>query len=197
MCDKKYMDEDTGLEKINQFLEDKMTPLELDITKQIITTMSYSKVKTNGYPELNEYQMAYHIVREADLLSAYDFDRCMFYNIHVQKKLIQQIPSTSGASRSGSVGETLEHGCESLEQKCSGRNKTAKQEDDVSSVNIDIMNAFDNACELFQKRVLKHNEDGLFITEYSMHKSMELHVGAMHRINAWTQIMKTPFGTLS
>ena len=26
--------------------------------------------------------MAYHIVREADLLSAYDFDRSILYNIH-------------------------------------------------------------------------------------------------------------------
>jgi hypothetical protein len=26
-------------------------------------------------------QRAYHIVREADLLAAYDFDRCMIYNM--------------------------------------------------------------------------------------------------------------------
>ena len=47
---------------------------KLDIIFQIITTMSYSTVKKNGFPSLNEYQLAYHIVREADLLAAYDID---------------------------------------------------------------------------------------------------------------------------
>jgi hypothetical protein len=44
--------------------------------------MSYSKVKANGYPNLGEYQMAYHIVREADLLSAYDIDRCLIFTMY-------------------------------------------------------------------------------------------------------------------
>ena len=44
--------------------------------------MSYSKVKTNGYPELGNYQLAYHIVREADLLAAYDIDRCIIYDMY-------------------------------------------------------------------------------------------------------------------
>ena len=43
--------------------------------------MSYSTVKKNGYPNLGGYQRAYHIVREADLLTAYDFDRCMIYHM--------------------------------------------------------------------------------------------------------------------
>ena len=50
----------------------------------IINTMSYSKVKVNGFPNLGIYQSAYHIVREADLLSAYDFDRCLIYGLHVR-----------------------------------------------------------------------------------------------------------------
>ena len=54
---------------------------EIEAIKKIITTMSYSKVKTHGYPVLGEYQHAYHIVREADLLSAYDFDRCIIYDM--------------------------------------------------------------------------------------------------------------------
>ena len=44
--------------------------------------MSYSKVKKDGFPVLNEYQLAYNIVREADLLSAYDIDRCVMYKMH-------------------------------------------------------------------------------------------------------------------
>jgi hypothetical protein len=85
MCDKKYMVEKEGIEKINYFLKDYMNDTKLDILTKIISTMSYSKVKIHGFPELNEYQMAYHIVREADLLSAYDVDRCIIYSIMVEK----------------------------------------------------------------------------------------------------------------
>jgi len=42
-------------------------------------------VNKNGYPNLGEYQLAYHIVREADLLSAYDIDRCIIYGMMVKK----------------------------------------------------------------------------------------------------------------
>ena len=55
-------------------------------TDEFISTMSYSTVKKYGYPDLGKYQMAYHIVREADLLSAYDLDRCLIYSI-VNEKL--------------------------------------------------------------------------------------------------------------
>ena len=58
-----------------------MTAEELIVVEQIITTMSYSKVKHNGYPDLGKYQLAYHIVREADLLAAYDIDRCIIFGI--------------------------------------------------------------------------------------------------------------------
>ena len=82
MCDRKYMNPDEGIHSIESFLNDKITKKEIDITKQIISTMSYSKVKKNGFPELKEYQLAYHIVREADLLAAYDVDRCIIYNMN-------------------------------------------------------------------------------------------------------------------
>jgi hypothetical protein len=82
MCDKKYVNEKDGIKEIELFLGDKLSNLEIDITKQIISRMSYSTVKKIGYPDLGEYQLAYHIVREADLLSAYDFDRCIIYNMH-------------------------------------------------------------------------------------------------------------------
>lgn len=90
LCDKKYMNETQGIYMIEEFLEDKMDKTEIDITKQIISTMSYSTVKKNGFPKLGIYQHAYHIVREADLLDAYDFDRCMLYNIHKLNGDIEQ-----------------------------------------------------------------------------------------------------------
>jgi len=84
MCDKKYMDENEGIAQIEEFLKDKLYKDEIKATKQIISTMSYSKVKKVGFPDLGRYQNAYHIVREADLLTAYDFERCMMYNIRQQ-----------------------------------------------------------------------------------------------------------------
>lgn len=84
ICDSKYTDPTQGLQYITKFLqtETMLTPTEIDMSCQIMNTMSYSKVRRVGYPDLGNYQMAYHIVREADLLSAYDFDRSILYNIH-------------------------------------------------------------------------------------------------------------------
>lgn len=82
MCDKKYMDENEGIEKYKNYLSEYMSASELEIMGQIIGTMSYSKVKLNGFPKLGEYQTAYHIVREADLMAAYDIDRCIIYTMY-------------------------------------------------------------------------------------------------------------------
>ena len=82
MCDKKYMDEKEGILRYQKYLSEHMTPSDLEVLAQIIGTMSYSKVKVNGYPDLKEYQLAYHIVREADLLAAYDIDRCIMYRMY-------------------------------------------------------------------------------------------------------------------
>jgi hypothetical protein len=82
MCDKKYMDEKEGIERYKKYLSEYMTSSDLEIMGQIIGTMSYSKVKVNGFPNLGEYQTEYHIVREADLLAAYDIDRCVIYSIY-------------------------------------------------------------------------------------------------------------------
>jgi HD superfamily phosphodiesterase len=85
MCDKKYMDEKVGLGYLETYMKYKITDNELDIFLKIISTMSYSTVKKNGFPELNEYQLAYNIVREADLLASYDFERCIIYNMLKEK----------------------------------------------------------------------------------------------------------------
>jgi hypothetical protein len=80
-CDKKYMNETEGVLRYKEYLAEFMKPEELDMMGNIISTMSYSKVKVHGYPDLKEYQLAYHIVREADLLAAYDIDRCIMYRM--------------------------------------------------------------------------------------------------------------------
>lgn len=86
MCDKKYMKEEDGINNMEIFLRDKIkiSDEERNIISNIVNTMSYSKVKVDGFPNLGIYQSAYHIVREADLLSAYDFDRCLIYGLNVR-----------------------------------------------------------------------------------------------------------------
>jgi len=83
MCDKKYMNEAQGIIRYKFFMSKFMREEDLEIMSNIISTMSYSKVKANGYPELGDYQLAYNIVREADLLAAYDIDRCIMYKMHI------------------------------------------------------------------------------------------------------------------
>ena len=82
MCDKKYMDEKEGIVRYQKYLSGYMSSSDLEIVGKIIGSMSYSKVKANGYPDLGEYQLAYHIVREADLLAGYDIDRCIIYTMY-------------------------------------------------------------------------------------------------------------------
>jgi hypothetical protein len=143
MCDKKYMDQEQGIMEIEEFLaQHKMTPVDVNIVKFIISTMSYSTVKKNGFPNLGPYKRAYHIVREADLLSAYDFDRCMIYNMHRK--------------------------------------------------NGDLDEAFHDASYIFDIRVMKHNEDGLFLTNYARRKSLELEAQSLNQIANWKRLVKNP-----
>jgi len=144
MCDKKYMNEKDGIKEIEDFLQDSraLNPTEINVSKQIMSTMSYSKVKVDGFPILGGYQKAYHVVREADLLTAYDFDRCMIYKM----------------------------------------NKNGGDVDD----------AFRDAEDLFAKRVLKHNNDGLFLFDYSKRESLILHNNALQRIASWRNLVNNP-----
>jgi len=82
MCDKKYVEEKEAVKMYQSHLSHHMTNDELDVMGKIISTMSYSKVKVNGYPKLDNYQLSYHIVREADLLTSYDIDRCIIYGMY-------------------------------------------------------------------------------------------------------------------
>tara|TARA_Y200000002_G_scaffold24269_3_gene18343 strand:+ start:118 stop:744 length:627 start_codon:yes stop_codon:yes gene_type:complete len=89
MCDKKYMNEEESAIKIDEFLNPEMTKNEITAVHDIITKMSYSKVIKNGFPDLGKYQRAYHVVREADLLCAYDFDRAMIYHLYNKKNDVE------------------------------------------------------------------------------------------------------------
>ena len=140
LCDKKYINEQEGLIDINNFLINKLSENEIDIIIKIISTMSYSKVKKDGYPDLGEYQLAYHIVREADLLDAYNFDRCIIYHLN--------------------------------------------------NIDNNINNAFRNALCVFNNRIFAHNDDNLFITNYSKNLSVQLHVKSIDRIKCWTEILQ-------
>ena len=85
MCDKKYIEPESGLRVIQSYMNKYITDDEFEIITKIIMSMSYSKVKQNGYANMGEYQLAYHIVREADLLAAYDIDRCIMYGMNIDK----------------------------------------------------------------------------------------------------------------
>lgn len=115
-CDKKYVDENTAIKDIKNFLNCNkyLDQNEIDMVINIIKTMSYSKVKQNGFPEFNEYQMAYHIVRESDLLAAYDFDRTLLFGLYHH--------------------------------------------------NLNYKDSFEKSEDLYLKRMAKHDEDGLLIT---------------------------------
>jgi HD superfamily phosphodiesterase len=91
MCDHKYRVEEDGLQEIERLLEPVITfsPEDKDAVLDIVSTMSYSKVKKVGFPTLDKYQTAYHIVREADLLTAYDFDRSMIYHMSTGNRSLE------------------------------------------------------------------------------------------------------------
>lgn len=90
MCDKKYMKEETGLENIYEFLTkypQYVSVEEINLVLKIIKKMSYSKVKQEGFHTFDSEleTLSYHIVREADLLAAYDFDRCVIFQMLIKK----------------------------------------------------------------------------------------------------------------
>ena len=94
ICDKKYITQKDGIRHIKNFLytNTSLTYDEIETSSTIMETMSYSTVKQYGFPDLGEYQMAYHIVREADLLAAYDFDRSIIYNMNnVDDSFVQSV----------------------------------------------------------------------------------------------------------
>ena len=145
MCDKKYMSQKDGIKDISKFISSfdnsTLTSDEVDVVENIIGTMSYSYVKKNGFPDHGKYQTAYNIVREADLLCAYDFDRCMMYNLFTEN-------------------------------------------------DSNLENAFSEANKLFNVRMFKHYDDGLFTTNYALNNYKHLEIGAKNRITHWQRLLK-------
>ena len=90
MCDKKYITESEGINNIKYLLKDDISMNDLKVIEKIISTMSYSKVKVVGFPDLGEYQLAYNIVRESDLLTSYDFDRCIIYKMYLNNYTLNE-----------------------------------------------------------------------------------------------------------
>lgn len=83
-CDSKYTDEIGSINEIKNFLyKNDYSYNDTDVIIDIITKMSYHKIKKNGFPELNEYTRAFHVVREADLLAGYDFNRALLYGMNM------------------------------------------------------------------------------------------------------------------
>jgi hypothetical protein len=126
---------------IRTLLQFKLKTHDIDAVEQIVNTMSYSKVKTDGYPKLGKYQTAYHIVREADLLASYDFDRTMIYHMY--------------------------HNTD------------------------DIFNTFKESKEFFENRVMKYNNNNIFLTDYGRTKSRELQIKSIEQIKSWNSIIQS------
>jgi hypothetical protein len=124
---------------IKTLLQFKLKTHDIDAVEQIVNTMSYSKVKQNGYPDLGKYQKDYHIVREADLLSSYDFDRTMIYHMY--------------------------HNTE------------------------DIFNTFKESKEFFENRVLKYEQQDIFLTDYGKSKARELRIKSIEQIKSWNSVI--------
>lgn len=90
MIDRKYVEPKSAMLRLRSHFREDFTRIEMDAIEKIITTCSYSKVKQEGFPNLGEYQLAYHIVREADLLGSYDFDRTLTYMIRKHEKPFEE-----------------------------------------------------------------------------------------------------------
>lgn len=86
MCDDKYFQHNEGQDNIKKFLyENKYIDDDINTIMRIMNTMSYSKVKKYGFQfhenDTEEFKKMYHIVREADLLCAYEVERCLLYDL--------------------------------------------------------------------------------------------------------------------
>jgi len=120
---------------VQTLLKNKMKPADIEAVHQIIHTMSYSKIKKDGFPNLGKHQLAYHIVREADLLASFDFDRAMIYHLY--------------------------HSTD------------------------DVLKTYENSKEFFENRVLKYEQNNLFMTNYGKAQAQILRIKSISQIQSW------------
>jgi len=52
--------------------------------------------------------------------------------------------------------------------------------------------AYKDAVNLFNNRVLKHNDDCLFITKYGKKKSLVLESQTLKQMDRWKKLIKNP-----
>lgn len=86
MCDHKYIDVSIGSRLIKSWLieEQLWDEKKADVLIAIVTTMSYSKLKSEGtFPDHGPWQISYEIARNADLLEGYSVARCVLYSMHI------------------------------------------------------------------------------------------------------------------
>lgn len=88
MCDHKYTDVGAAAARIYGWLRSQgWTHDDAEALILIVTTMSYSKLKTQmqveGYPDHGPWQRVYHVVRHADLLDSYSVKRCVLYQARI------------------------------------------------------------------------------------------------------------------
>lgn len=82
-CDSKYDNDNHSIMNIKKFLKNNCyDEIDIGIIIKIIETMSYHKIKKNGFPNLYDYNDAFNIVREADLLAGYEFNRAVLFGIY-------------------------------------------------------------------------------------------------------------------
>jgi hypothetical protein len=140
MCDKKYMSEHDGLERIRSNMYDFIEEDKLNVSLSIISKLSYSYIKKHGYPDMGLCQMAYDIVGEADRLASYDFERCIIYQM-MRKN-------------------------ESYEK------------------------SFEDAITLFDNRIFKYIDEGLFKTDCGKKIAQQMHNDALTRISFLKRFVK-------
>lgn len=92
LCDHKYTDVGAGLEVVDRWLiQQPISDEQRRAVCRIISTMSYSKVKVDGYPsDLGKWTLAYHHTRIADLIDAYDIERCYTYQSHKHPEMTEK-----------------------------------------------------------------------------------------------------------
>lgn len=85
MCDNKYTNEEAGWGFIEELLCNDMGENDINVSKDIIMNMSYSKVIKKGFPDIFQNKndlFIYHVVRQGDLLASYDFERSVIYGMY-------------------------------------------------------------------------------------------------------------------
>lgn len=133
LYDHKYPAQD--IVSVRTLLKNKMKPSDIDVVHEIIHTMSFSKIKESGFPDLGKHQLAYHIVREADLLASFNFDRAMLYHMY--------------------------HSTD------------------------DVIKTYENSKAFFENRVLKYEENNLFMTNYGKAQSQILRTKSIQQMQSW------------